>query len=158
MPNWCANSLVLHHEDVNMIERAVQSFQKEEFCNEFVPIPENEKENWYEWCISNWGTKWDVDADMVESKDDNSLSASFQSAWSPPVPFYEELEALGFSVRALYYEPGMAFAGWYEDGVDDFYEYGGMTSEQVANELPGLLDEAFGISEEIAQYEEAEQE
>jgi cell shape-determining protein MreC len=47
----------------------------------------------------------------------------------------------------------MAFAGIWEDGCDDFYEYGGMNSEQAAEELPSALDEMFGISESMAEWE-----
>jgi hypothetical protein len=65
----------------------------------------------------------------------------------------DKLEGLGFTVRLYYYEPGMAFAGVYEDGSDDYYEYGDMTSEEIADELPHDLDEMFGISESVAEYE-----
>jgi hypothetical protein len=68
----------------------------------------------------------------------------------------DKLVDLGFSVRLYYYEPGMAFAGIYEDGSDDYYDYGGMNSDQVAEELPTALDEMFGISESIAEYEQEE--
>jgi hypothetical protein len=54
----------------------------------------------------------------------------------------------------MYYEGGMAFAGIWEDGNDDYYEYGGMDSEQIAETLPVELDEAFGISESAAEWEE----
>jgi len=58
----------------------------------------------------------------------------------------------------MYYEPGMAFAGIWEDGSDDFYEYGGMNSEQIAETLPEALDEAFCISESVAEWEEENKE
>jgi hypothetical protein len=53
----------------------------------------------------------------------------------------------------MYFEPGMAFAGIFEDGADEYYEYGGMDSKQIAEELPAELDEAFGISESAAEWE-----
>ena len=160
MPNWCANSLVLHHEDVNMIERAVQSFQKEEFCNEFVPMPEEFKnDGWYEWRVSNWGTKWDVGSSQygVERGNANECKFSFDSAWSPPIQFYEKLEELGFTVKAMYYEPGMAYCGIYEDGFDDYYEYGDLDSDGVANTIPQELDEYFCISEQLADWEDEQE-
>ena len=54
----------------------------------------------------------------------------------------------------MYYEPGMCFAGVWEDGCDDYYDYSNMTSDEVQEELPVELDEAFGISEQIAEWEE----
>jgi hypothetical protein len=78
---------------------------------------------------------------------------TFESAWAPPVAAYDKLEAQGFRIRAMYYEPGMGFAGVYEDGHDHYYEYGGMNSAAIAEELPAELDEAFGISEDVAQWE-----
>jgi len=117
---------------------------------------------WYDFCTNEWGTKWDVEPyDTVEyddAHDKNGITFGFDSAWAPPIGVYEALVEQGFSVRAYYYEPGMAFAGIWEDGDDDFYEIGGMTSQQAEEELPESLNEMFGISESIAEYEEEENE
>jgi hypothetical protein len=67
------------------------------------------------------------------------------------------MEELGFEVKAMYYEPGMCFCGIYEDGSDDYYEYNEMTAGEVADTLPTELDEEFGISDSMAEWE-AEQE
>ena len=188
MPNWCSNTVEIAHEDPAMLKRAVDAFNRGELLNEFIPVPQDlkivagcvgsaddpkqialeaqEKANiekhgyktWYEFCVNEWGTKWDIggtDMDPIvleEGQTDTTLC--FESAWAPPVGAYDKLEALGFSIRAYYYEPGMAFAGIYEDGHDDYYEYSDMNSEQVAEELPTELDEMFGISESMAEWEE----
>ena len=39
---------------------------------------------WYNWCIDNWGTKWDACEPYV---DDDFIS--FQTAWSVPDPIFE---------------------------------------------------------------------
>ena len=117
--------------------------------------------NWYDYCVNEWGTKWDVGGDDYnepQQETPNDITMSFDSAWAPPIAAMDKLEALGFSVRLYYYEPGMAFAGIYEDGSDNYYDYGGMNSDQVAEELPSELDEMFGISESMAEYEEENQE
>jgi hypothetical protein len=51
----------------------------------------------------------------------------------------------------------MAFCGIWEDGSDDFYEIGGMSSNEVEDLLPAFLDESYGISECIREYEEEEE-
>lgn len=114
--------------------------------------------DWYDWQVANWGTKWDVGGDdgcvnELGTQFGHGLILSFDSAWAPPVNAYEKLAELGFSIRAYYYEPGMAFAGIWEDGDDDFYEYGGMNSEQIKEFLPEALDEMFAISEYAAEWE-----
>jgi hypothetical protein len=58
----------------------------------------------------------------------------------------------------MYYEPGMAFAGVWDNGDDDYYEYSGLDSTGIAEALPVELDEAFGISESAAEWEEENQE
>jgi hypothetical protein len=83
---------------------------------------------------------------------------TFESAWAPPCNAYEKLMDQGFRIRAMYYEPGMAFAGVWEDGMDDYYEYGGLDSKGIAEQLPVELDEAFGISESVAEWEEENKE
>ena len=182
MPNWCNNSVEIYHEDPAMIERVREAFNKGALLNEFIPIPQSlrivagcvgdpdeqkkleedtarNKEvhgygNWYDYCVNEWGTKWDVGADGNPAQDiPGGLMLGFESAWAPPCAAYEKLTEQGFRIRAMYFEPGMAFAGIWEDGIDDFYEYGGLDSAGIAEELPVELDEAFGISEDVAQWE-----
>lgn len=115
--------------------------------------------DWYDFCVNRWGTKWDVDAydpEDVTVDQYNSISFGFDSAWAPPVGVYEQLVEDGFAVEAMYYEPGMAFCGIWQDGCDDHYDIGNMTSDQVRDMLPEHLDDNFGISESIAEYEESE--
>jgi hypothetical protein len=187
MPNWCNNTLNLRHEDPAQIERAKAAFADGKFLNEFIPIPESlhivagsvpvaEEEahetqksaniaahghkDWYDFCVAEWGTKWDVgggDGHTVE-QDANGVVFNFDSAWAPPLAAYEKLMEQGFEILAYYYEPGMAFAGRWEDGCDDYYEYGGMTSERIAEELPDDLDETFSISEQVAEWEAEDEE
>jgi hypothetical protein len=115
--------------------------------------------NWYDFCVNEWGTKWDVGADGNPAQDiPGGLMLGFDSAWSPPIGAYEKLIGMGFTIRAMYYESGMAFAGVWEDGQDDYYDYSGLDSAGIAEALPVELDEAFGISESAAEWEEENQE
>ena len=188
MPNWCNNGITLRHADPAMIDRAMNA--KNGLLMEFIPTPkpllettagflgdgdkqrkleEQEAENlkvfgfknWYDWNIANWGTKWDFDLENVDRQDPNTLTASFDSAWAPPVNAYERLCALGFEIEAFYYEPGMCFVGKFtgnEHGYDDdYFEYAGQTSETVREAIGAELDDYWGISEELAQYEAEEE-
>jgi len=153
MPNWCGNSVTFKHDDPAMIRRAKTAFVDGKFLEEFIPLPDG-KWDWH-WCVENWGTKWDVgNGDGVNEVSDTTFTVYFDSAWSPPIRAYEQMSDLGFDVNAIYYEPGVAFAGrWTTESGDDFYDFSNMTAEQVAKELPQDLDEAFGISESMAEWE-----
>ena len=182
MPNWCNNTVEIYHEDPVMLERVRKGFNAGALLNEFIPVPEelqitagrlgdpveNAKiiaaeesnrakygySNWYDFCVNEWGTKWDIGGDGAEALDiDGGLSFSFDSAWSPPLAAYEKLMDLGFRIRAMYHECGMCFAGIWDNGDDDYYEYSDMNSQEVADTLPTELDEAFCISESMAEWE-----
>jgi len=189
MPNWCNNTITLKHSDPTMIARAQAALDNGKFLNEFIPVPEDlaivagrvgddtdpeqisleakEKSNrdkygyanWYDFCVNEWGTKWDVgDEGSTSISEDGTLTTSFDSAWAPPIQAYDKLMDLGFEVKAYYYEPGMSFAGVWEDGIDDYYEIGSMNSSEVFDILPEDLNEMFGISDTIEQYEAEEAE
>jgi len=180
MPNWCMNTLTLEHEDPAMIARAKAAFAESKFLHEFVPVPlcltetmsgshsdpemqaaleKSQQDNlnaynyktWYDFCVAEWGTKWDVDGEAQDIP--GGLVLSFDSAWAPPLNAYARLIEQGFKVYAMYYEPGMCFAGVWDNGEDDYYEYGDMNSDEAAETLPPELDEAFCISESMAEYE-----
>jgi len=112
--------------------------------------------DWYDFCVGEWGTKWDCgeqgNAD-INPTDPTMMTAGFDTAWSPPITAYEKLLDLGFSVKAGYYEGGMCYAGLWEDGIDDYYDLSNMDSQAVADGIPSELDELFGISESMAEYE-----
>ena len=182
MPNWCNNTLTLTHEDPAMILRAKEALDRGEFLSEFIPVPEDlkivagsvgdpdeQKElerktaenrekygygNWYDFCVGAWGTKWDVGGDGQTDihPDGKMLHTTFDSAWSPPIGAYERLEELGFGVNAMYFEGGMAYAGAYGDGNDEEINLEGMSADDIENQYPEI-DEAFGISEGIREYE-----
>jgi hypothetical protein len=131
MPNWCMNKLTVSHANPDMVDRFENAYNLGKACNEFLPLPEGE--DWYNWQINNWGTKWDIGADIGTEKEeryglkatrvDNEVSCSFDSAWSPPVGLYEKLVDLGYDVKATYWEPGMAFCGIWDNGVDHYVDY-----------------------------------
>ena len=187
MPNWCSNNLVLTHEDPAMIQRAYDALERGEFLQEFIPVPEELKivagrvsdeaeqakleadtarnletfgyGNWYDYCVGEWGTKWDVGEQGASDihPGGKMLHTSFDSAWSPPVNAYEKLVDLGFGVEAMYYEGGMAYAGTWSDGCDDYVDLSGMSADEIEQNY-AELDECFGISECMREYEEPEEE
>ena len=152
MPNWCGNTLTITHEDPEMIVRAKAAFAEGKFLQEFIPNPSGEWD--YDWSVANWGTKWDVgDGNGIQTWDDRELVVYFDSAWSPPITAYEKFIDLGFTVYATYYESGCAFAGIWEDGHDDYYDLSSMDSGDVQQQVPQELDDAFCISESMAEWE-----
>ena len=112
--------------------------------------------NWYDFNVAKWGTKWEIggNGDTAEIEDDGlSFSATFESAWSPPTGVCEALVEQGFEVTMYYYESGMGFVGKWEDGFDDYYEFSGENSTTVRAAIGDELDDMFGISESMAEYE-----
>lgn len=189
MPNWCLNSVRITNPDPNMITRAEKAFAAGEFFNEFAPVPRDLKETvegymgdgeeqreleikqaynlknygyktWYAFCVNEWGTKWDVgSADEVTKEDDNTLSLNFESAWSPPIQFYDKLKDYGFEVSAYFYEPGMGFCGRYDaEYGEESMNISGLDSETVREVIGEDIDDAFGISESMAEWEDQQEE
>jgi len=155
MPNWCSNCVTIKSDDKELVAKviaAAESSRENDFFSKFVPMPESESD-WYGWNVTNWGAKWDTGVNIVDQSD-TEIVLSFDTAWSPPIAFYMALEEMGYEVEVYYYEPGMGFAGIYRDGNDDYYEYAGFTSDEILEMLPSELDEAFFISESVAEWEE----
>lgn len=185
MPNWCQNILHLQHPDRAQLERAKQAFEQGRLLAEFIPVPEDLQivsgfvgadndpkqqelvaaqqnnivqygyKDWYDFCIEEWGTKWDVGDDGAADLDEesNHLMLHFDSAWSPPLAAYAKFEELGFEVLAYYHEAGMGFAGMYQNGEDQCFD-GWSNAEQARNILPDEIDETFAISENLEMWEQ----
>lgn len=149
MPNWCMNNLTISHDDPAKLQEFVDAYNSGETCEHYIPHPpeimksmEDPKNNdWYNWRCNNWGTKWDFglrEYGEPATVENNKVSISFNTAWSPPTQFYEHLrDEHGYVIKASYWEPGMAFCGWWtDDGDDDYYEY--VDKDEIPH---GLWDE-----------------
>ena len=51
----------------------------------------NTRNNWYNFNNREWGTKWDACYAALEWNDKDEILYSFDTAWSPPIPFFETL-------------------------------------------------------------------
>ena len=169
MPNHCNNTLGIIGltKDVesflNLVKVKIKSFDDDDFeiFNGLMPMPKEldgtkknyepesknedliEKygaDNWYDWCNTNWGTKWgdyETQSDGIEhiseykylvledgSKDyensfkeltgESSLQFSYDTAWSPGAEELANAICKQFpTLRGFisYEEPGMCFAG-----------------------------------------------
>jgi hypothetical protein len=125
-------------------------------------------DNWYDWRISNWGTKWDVDTEGLEYTDNGDgtaqISGWFESAWSPPIGAYETFcdDMDNCSLNAYYDEGGMDFAGHWYDGVDDFCDNVSQYARNVikngdsGSDLYDHLDDYLELTEQRREYIEEE--
>ena len=137
MPNWCFNEVTItgKKENLKKIERVLKKYKKDGvFFDRIHPIPEelrnttspfaNSARNfedifkpgykfcdWYDWCIVNWGTKWDVELLGIEIRK-NKILLGFDSAWSPPISFFLKFsEIFEVKVEHLYREESREFIG-----------------------------------------------
>jgi len=128
MSKWCLNNLTVSHTDKDMVQKFADAWNTGAVCEQFIPKPP--EEDWYYWNIRNWGTKWDFgkeegyDPVVVKKNGDKyEVCVGPNTAWSPPIEFYNHLVDIGYNVHASYFEPGMAFCGIYHDGYDNYIEY-----------------------------------
>ncbi len=123
--------------------------------------------NWYDWCVNNWGTKWnaggdndDMQVDYDEDVGNQGIALfQFDTAWAPPLGVLEKLMDTHpeLSIECRYHEPGVGFFGVWTDGSDRCYE----TEQFPKSNDPfwtqhadgRLLDETFGMVESMQEYE-----
>ncbi len=178
MPNWCNNSVTIssNKENIDKFEAFLNEKNGKEWFDFFLPCPEeltdvdspNKTKNvealtekyghadWYSWSVENWGTKWNCDA-QDWSREENSISFWFDSAWAPPTNLYAKITNEEYDVEGYYLEEGMGFVGKFSDGYDDYYEY---TDSESLNDIPEDIVENWNLRENLEEWEaeNAEQE
>ena len=155
MPNWCMNNLTVSHSDKAMVQKFADAYNTGAVCQQFIPMPEGE--DWYGWNVANWGTKWDFGrdknfddpAEVKENGDKYEVTVSPNTAWSPPLDFYNHLVKLGYRIHASYFEPGMGFCGIYNDGHDNYVDYG-----DDKDSIPVGVWNDFGLADFFEMMEE----
>ncbi len=169
MPNWCENHVYIEStpEQIEAIIAAILNDGDKHLLNHLHPEPvfdtadqDGIMPNWYLWRVNNWGTKWEVDAEIVShSVADGWINIAFDSAWSPPVEalaYWESQDPENRSYNIRYIEWGMMFCGEADsDGYNQHFSIP-QTVAEVQEQIPIELDEEFGISDSIAQWADSE--
>ena len=174
MPNWCQNTLIISHEDKDILDSLMAQVRAGDgnLFQYIKPMPSGLDDtvkgtgdeaqtteydghtNWYDWRCENWSTKWDA-CNMDYSENDDTVQFTFDTAWSPPTGVYEALMEQGFQVEAYYIEWGCMFVGeWHSDSetyTDSHYNIGD-------DDIPPHLDDEFGITEQLQEWEDEENE
>ena len=101
MPNHVTNIIKLNG-DRKQIRELLEQIQSDELglgtidFEKIIPMPENiyrgnlgreemklyGKNNWYDWCISNWGTKWSAYGYEKDCDYSNAEELRFLTAWA----------------------------------------------------------------------------
>ena len=131
MPNHCQNKLTLQNggDILNVLNpyltEATDDFYRFDF-QKIIPMDKKllEGEEWYDWRVENWGTKWDGYDGRIS---DDGSAFTFDTAWAPPLPIIKKLaEITGEKFTLEYIELGMFFCGRYKAGqegdYDEFYD------------------------------------
>ena len=194
MPNWCNNHIEIIGPK-KKVDALIKGAKEGKFLNTLYPMPkqfeDTEKSsddeamakqpvidghnNWYDWRVDNWSTKWDVDLydpDNLDEQEelfgpddgDKRVAFGFDSAWSPPIGACEQylIDNNDMSIKLTYYEPGCDFMGIWEDFDDRCYTVSEVapTSESDfwQTEDGKHLDDYMGIVDTMQQYEADQEE
>jgi len=131
MPNWCDNHLTVKGEN-----NLVQQFKARAVGHSpWDSPPANEKPNalnfhslvelpadvlkagyeaeGYDWELKNWGCKWGACRGELVDDNGSELFYSFDTAWSPPIAFLEQVAKLWPTLTFIleYEEGGIGFKG-----------------------------------------------
>jgi len=189
MPNWCDNQITITGPNsvIDKIEKIVQAEDTHKntgLLNFMKPMPKQLQDttspsssadkpqpmvegfdNWYDWRVENWSTKWEVcefygvdrQYHSEQNEGESTITLGFSSAWAPPIGAYENFlnENSDCSLRAYYYEGGCDFMGEWDNGSDDCYQPSDFKSDSdFWNDGVGsTLDDLFNITESMAEYE-----
>lgn len=140
MPNHCETDLTLKGKPALVAKVLAAHFKEsgELNCDSVIPYPAHLKaldeaaaawdkfpqpKDWkdrpkdgfnqggYEWCVSNWGTKWGTYDGAGITRMKSGFKTSFNSAWSPPHPVLAKLAAMypDLEIVAKSYEMGAGY-------------------------------------------------
>jgi hypothetical protein len=151
MPNWCSNRATISGP-APVIQEITDILNEEnpELLAWMVPEPKYEgDQDWYNWRVNNWGSKWDIsDVYFEHQAEEDQIQFSFSTAWGPCVEaFHTWAQGRASAVHLEYWEPGMAFAGRVSyDGeyLDDDHR----DANQDREGYRALAEEVFGYVED----------
>ena len=147
MPNWCSDVITLSGEGLEKFRKTLHSKNEDGKMIEFsfrqiVPRPKEQDENWYEWNLNNWGTKWDVNGVDIEDKGD-AIIIHTETAWSPPFAWALRVSRRipDLTIIIKYRESGNELCGTYtalngkENNIDEELVYSSYEGESDEEDI-----------------------
>jgi len=174
MPNHTTNHIDIWTTNKDLLKKIEKGFASHTLMKTFHPMPKElegttapkDTPNWYDWCVNNWGTKWDVysygeptkrfksaiiekedfsidiNRDFLKPRKYYELSVEFLTAWSPPTQFFDylmdnELEIL--QIHNKFIDEGGFYIGqsnWERPNEEDEVEY----SEYIYTNMEEFVD------------------
>jgi hypothetical protein len=126
MPNWCNNNITISGDEgtirtLTAVLKNLKTDDDEQSNNVFkalIGLPQHMsdgdyKEKWYDTNIEWFGTKWDISySEDMFTFTKSEISFFCETAWSPPIPFLQNLcEMYKVNANLFYSEGGVGFSG-----------------------------------------------
>lgn len=175
MPNFVNNKIQIGGP-IHTIKQLWQDYNAkptddDSLLNAMIPMPESERENWYNWRLHNWGTKWDAIDAQLEFTDNGDGTAyirgSFETAWSPPHDAYERYIVKTKMMPDIYiisfcHECDMGLVGYWIHSnhihQTNVYEYDCYENEnKLRDQVPYFLIDIFDLTSCLQKEEEEEE-
>jgi hypothetical protein len=184
MPNWCNNNITISGDEgtirtLTAVLKSLKTDDEEQSGDVFkslIGLPQHMsdgdyKEKWYDTNIGWFGTKWDISYDEhAFTFTKNEISFFCETAWSPPIPFLQNLcEMYKVNANLFYSEGGVGFAGettfTWTDGELDVYDdecgylegiYKYSREEfwsEVESRVDSILDEELSLEDFISEFD-----
>lgn len=154
MPNYCESVLEISNLSKDSFNKLISQYTKQEgqeertlVFNKIIPEPTNDKgepaEDWYDFRVNNWGTKWEPNTYSFEASssdkpdlDDGYISIGMSTAWAPPLGIVRKLSELfpEAEFRITYVEPGCCFMG------EEHFSGGEQTYEMYSEDLEKIKE------------------
>lgn len=129
MPNYCTNELTITSDNAGFLQSLMNELKQADsnevdFLSKLVPFTEETNHVWsYDWCVNNWGTKWDIFDVYHASLDGDTLTVGFNTAWSPPIPALEKAaDTYGFEWELYWIEEGVCQVGLASGDANESWE------------------------------------
>ncbi len=141
MPNWSCNTIIIEgtEEAVATFAKTLRTPDEQGEIQDFsfhqtIPRPSNRDDNWYEYNVNSWGTKWDASEPTIIEESPEKIVIQCETAWSPPTEWASKVaqKIKGLKITVAFCEIGMHFYGV------DVYE--GKRSIKIFNKMDDEVD------------------
>lgn len=174
------NIVQLQHNNTELLQKAVTGFNSTGLLRALLPIPRElivdidvDDENIddiratnkltfgyadsYEFRVAEWHCTSDIDSTRLKAEVTGDTAVlEFDTMLHSPVDVFDRLLDFGFDIVAYYYEPRLGFCGVWDNGVNYSFDISGYPAAVVRNFIDPTLDDVFGITDSIIEFEEEE--